>query len=196
MQAERAADPALDHDAPLAEVFEDQLRCADLVILNKTDLLDAETLAEVRGGITESVDARGEGGSRRSTRRSIPGFSLALGRRSKTISRRGHPTTTPKTANTTTTISTPLSSPSISIAVPEALEARLEAAIRQHDILRVKGFVDVSGKDMRHVVQCVGSRVDRYYDRPWGADEARQGRLVVIGQKGLDEAAIRRALAG
>src|SRR5215471_1838957 len=35
---QRAADPALAHDNPLEEVFADQLACADLVILNKTDL--------------------------------------------------------------------------------------------------------------------------------------------------------------
>ena len=38
--AQRGADPAIDHDNPLEEVFADQLACADLVILNKTDLLD------------------------------------------------------------------------------------------------------------------------------------------------------------
>src|SRR5215469_5061313 len=46
--AQRAADPSLDHDNPLEEVFGDQLACADLVILNKRDLLDAAGLAEVR----------------------------------------------------------------------------------------------------------------------------------------------------
>src|SRR6516164_8415831 len=34
---QRAADPALAHDNPLEEVFTDQLACADLVVLNKTD---------------------------------------------------------------------------------------------------------------------------------------------------------------
>ncbi len=36
---QRGADPAIDHDNPLDEVFSDQLACADLVILNKTDLV-------------------------------------------------------------------------------------------------------------------------------------------------------------
>ena len=31
------------------------------------------------------------------------------------------------------------------------------------------------GKPMRHVVQAVGERVDRYYDRPWRPDEGRAG---------------------
>ncbi len=57
--------------------------------------------------------------------------------------------------------------------------------IETHDILRLKGFLAVAGKEMRHVVQAVGARISGYYDRPWGADEARAGRLVVIGRKGL-----------
>src|SRR5499427_1601962 len=48
---QRGADPALAHDNPLEEVFADQLACADLVILNKTDLIDAERLPALRCGI-------------------------------------------------------------------------------------------------------------------------------------------------
>ena len=80
------------------------------------------------------------------------------------------------------------------LADPEPLTARLRAAIRGHDILRVKGFLAVDGKPMRHVVQAVGERVDRYYDRPWRAGEAGPGELVVIGLKGLDRAAIADAI--
>ena len=47
VQRAREADEALDHDAPLEEVFEDQLLCADMVLLNKCDLLDSERLESV-----------------------------------------------------------------------------------------------------------------------------------------------------
>src|SRR3954447_21864128 len=39
---QRSADSALDHDNPIEEVFEDQIACADLIVLNKRDLLDAD----------------------------------------------------------------------------------------------------------------------------------------------------------
>ena len=65
-----------------------------------------------------------------------------------------------------------------------------------HDILRIKGFVNVLGKPMRHVVQAVGPRIDRYFDRPWGDGETRQSQLVVIGLTGMDRAAIERGLRG
>jgi cobalamin biosynthesis protein CobW len=47
---------------------------------------------------------------------------------------------------------------------------------------------------MRLLVQSVGARLQHSFDRPWRADEPRQGRLVVIGEKGLDAAAIKMHL--
>jgi cobalamin biosynthesis protein CobW len=38
--------------------------------------------------------------------------------------------------------------------------------------------------------------VERYYDRPWRSDEGQRGSLVVIGQRGLDQRAIRAAILG
>jgi len=52
---QRAADRSIDHDNPLEEVFEDQLLCADLVILNKTDLIAAADLARVSAEIAAAV---------------------------------------------------------------------------------------------------------------------------------------------
>ncbi len=82
------------------------------------------------------------------------------------------------------------------VADGAAFLARLRAAISAHDVLRVKGFLDVPGRDRRQVVQAVGDRVQHYFDRPWQAGEARATRLVVIGEKGLDRAAIAAALGG
>lgn len=66
----------------------------------------------------------------------------------------------------------------------------LSALIATHDVLRVKGMVAVAGKPMRLVVQAVGPRIQHFFDRPWQPQEARRTQLVVIGQKGLDRAAI------
>ena len=66
--------------------------------------------------------------------------------------------------------------------------------IAGHDILRLKGFLAVAGKPTRQVVQAVGARMERYFDRPWRDGEAKQGRVVVIGQKGLNRAVIAKAL--
>jgi cobalamin biosynthesis protein CobW len=81
------------------------------------------------------------------------------------------------------------------IADPATLAARVGGLADKFDVLRVKGFAAVAGKPRRLLVQAVGARVNHQYDRPWGATEAREGRLVVIGLKGLDRAAVTRALA-
>ena len=81
------------------------------------------------------------------------------------------------------------------VAEPDAFLRRLADVAATHDVLRIKGFVAVDGKPMRLLVQGVGARFEKRFDRPWAANEERQGRLVVIGEKGLDAAAIRAAIA-
>src|SRR4029077_17196429 len=56
---QRLTDPAIDHDNPLEEVFGDQLACADLVILNKTDLVPPVRLAALRRAIPAGLRPRG-----------------------------------------------------------------------------------------------------------------------------------------
>ena len=79
---------------------------------------------------------------------------------------------------------------------PDALVDRIAAAVDAHDVLRVKGFVEVAGKPLRLLVQAVGNRIQHQFERPWRAGETRQGRLVVIGERGLDAAAIQSLIAG
>ena len=79
------------------------------------------------------------------------------------------------------------------IADTTAFAERMAGAIRGHGILRPKGFAAVAGKPMRLVVQAVGPRIETWFDRPFGSDP-RETRLVVIGEAGLDRAAITAAL--
>ena len=191
--AQRAADPALDHDSPLEEVFEDQIMCADLVILNKSDLVDAESLARVR----DEVKARlGRAVKVVSTRYAAVDAQVLLGlgaaAEDDLESRPSHHDAIDGEHDHDDFDSFVVSLGPV--ADPEALHRRIALAVEAHDILRIKGFVDVPGKEMRHVVQAVGARIQRYYDRPWRDGEARLSRLVVIGEKGLDRAAVAAAL--
>ena len=81
------------------------------------------------------------------------------------------------------------------IADPAAFAQQVAQVIRAHDILRLKGFAAVAGKPLRLTLQAVGPRIDTYFDRPLDPGEPRETRLVVIGQAGLDRAAIAAALA-
>src|SRR2546430_7017639 len=55
LAAQRAADNAPVHDDPIEEVFEDQIACADLVVLNKRDLLDAAGLDSAVAAIARAL---------------------------------------------------------------------------------------------------------------------------------------------
>jgi cobalamin biosynthesis protein CobW len=195
VQAERVADPAVIHEQPLKELFEDQLACADMIVLNKIDQLDAQLLGQVSAELDERL---------RPETKVVPAVRGALDPRvvlgidgavEGTIDGRwshhddeegehGHDEFVSFTAELAP------------VADPAALERRIRAVAAKHDVLRIKGFLYVPGKAMRQVVQCVGARLERYFDRPWRPDEPPASRLVVIGQKGLDTAAVRLALQG
>ena len=194
LAAQRAADAALDHDSPLEEVFEDQLSCADLVVINKADLLEGEAMS----GVARDVSARlrPEVKLVRAAHGAIDaGVLLGLGAAAEDdlAARPSHHDGQDDHDHDD------FESFAVSLGelmAPEDLLARLAPVIAAHDILRVKGFAAIAGKAMRLVVQGVGGRVQHYYDRDWGEDEARDTRLVVIGQTGLDRAAIAAALSG
>jgi cobalamin biosynthesis protein CobW len=192
LAAQRAADPALDHDNPLDEVFTDQLACADLVVLNKTDLIDEAALAaaaaEIRARLRPAVKllpAR-QGG--------VPPailLGLAAAAEEDIANRPSHHDNEEGHDHDDFESFVVARGP---VADPQGFLERLRPVIAAHDILRLKGFVDVPGRDFRQVVQGVGDRLQQYFDRPWRQGEARATRLVVIGRKGLDRSAIAAAL--
>jgi cobalamin biosynthesis protein CobW len=192
VQDQRQADEMLDHESPLEEVFEDQLLCADMVLLNKTDLLDAAGIDGVRILVAEDTGPAVK--MVHTTHGAIdPAVLLGIGAavEDDIEGRRSHHDGEDDHDHDD------FESFTISlgdIVDPTVLEERIKAAVIEHDILRVKGFAHVPGKDMRHVVQGVGPRLQRYYDRPWHADERRCTELVIIGETGMDRDAITRVL--
>ena len=202
---QRKADEELDHETPLSELFEDQIACADMIVVNKTDLIGqdaAEALMarlgrEARGGVRAIASKMGV----------APLdvlLGLNVGAEDDLASREAHHHhhhddeddhdhhhhDHDHDAFESFVVTLP------EVADPKALEAKARAAIDAHDILRLKGFAAVAGKPMRLAVQAVGPRIESYFDRPFQPGEARQTRLVVIGEAGLDRAAIEAALAG
>ena len=190
--AQRAADPSVEHDNPLEEVFEDQLLCADLIVLNKTDLVDAEARARVEAEIRATVPRAKLVAAREG--RLDAALLLGLDARAEDdLAQRPshHDGEAEHDHDDFDSFVVPVEP----VAEPDAFLRRLAEVASAHDVLRIKGFVAVPGKPMRLLVQGVGTRFEKRFDRPWAANEAREGRIVVIGEKGLDAAAIRAALA-
>jgi cobalamin biosynthesis protein CobW len=191
---QRAADPALDHESPLAELFEEQLGAADLVVINKADLLAAEDWPAVE----QRVRAELRPGVRlvRGHHAALPAavlIGLGAAAESDLDARRSHHDDGSDHEHDDF-LSFHLDVPALDGI--EHFVARLEVAIARHPILRVKGFLAVAGKPMRLVLQGVGARIQHYFDRAWRPSEPREGRLVVIGERGLDPSSVAAALAG
>ena len=194
LAAARAADPNLDHDSPLEELFEEQLGCADMVVLNKADLVDADTLVAVE----KQVDAETRPGVRivRADHGAVDIaalLGLTAAAEDDLDSRKSHIDDGEEHDHDDFDSFVVTAG---EVADVDALLATMAEVIVEHDVLRLKGMVAVAGKPSRLVVQAVGPRIQHYFDRAWKADEPRRTGLVVIGQKGLNEAAIRARLEG
>ena len=193
VDAQRLADDSIDHETPLSEVFEDQIACADIVLLTKPDLAGPEGVAKAKALIEAEAP------------RKLPIIEVAEG----TVDPRvilgleaaaeddmdarpshhdGHDDHEHDDFD------------SIVVDIPEItdpaeLVARITDLAQRQNILRVKGYAAVAGKPMRLLVQAVGARVRHQYDRPWTEAEGRRGRLVVIAEHDdIDAAAIRGIL--
>ena len=192
VEAMRREDPSIEHDNPLQELYEDQLMAADIVVLNKTDLLEAETLPELRDSIAASA---GRPLRMIATREGAVDPAVLLGLDAAAeddLAARPshHDGEDDHEHDDFESFDVALGE----IASPESFAERLSQIAALHDILRIKGFAAVAGKPMRLAVQGVGQRINHHYDRPWTAEESRETRLVVIGQTGMDRPAITAAL--
>jgi cobalamin biosynthesis protein CobW len=192
VEAQRAADPSLDHETPLSEVFEDQILCADLILLSKADLAGDAGVAAARAVIAAELN------------RPVPMLPmtegvidprvvLGLGAAAEDdlAARPSHHDGADDHEHddfASVVIDLP------EVADPEALAAAIQRLATELHILRVKGHVVVAGKPLRLLVQAVGARVRMQYDRPWGSAPRRSQLVVIAEHADIDEAAIRRVL--
>ena len=182
VDAQRAADDSLDHDTPLSEVFEDQIACADIILLTKPDLAGAKGVATAKAMIAAEaprplpVVEVSEGTI-------DPRIILGLGAAAENdlAARPSHHDGADDHEHDDFD-STVVAIPEVSNA--DDLVTRVRALARAQNILRVKGYAAVKGKPMRLLVQAVGTRVRYQFDRAWAPNEPRQGRLVVIAEHG------------
>ena len=180
VEAQRAADDSLDHETPLSEVFEDQISCADLILLTKPDLAGADGIARAKNIIAAEAP------------RPLPVVEVAEGVVDPRVilgleaaaeddmdaRPSHHDAPHDHDHEDFDSIVVELNE----VQNPETLAQRIEQLAKEQNILRVKGYAAVQDKPMRLLVQAVGSRVRTQFDRPWLPQEPRAGRLVVIGE--------------
>jgi cobalamin biosynthesis protein CobW len=217
IEAQRKADENLDHETPLSELFADQVACADMIVVNKSDLLED---GEADALVQKLSDEARDGVQVVRTSMGVLPVEILLGQgigaeddmaarheihhhhhhhdddhedhddhhdgHEDTHHHHHHDHDHDAFESFVVTRS--------EIADPAAFAQQVSQVIRDHNILRLKGFAAVSGKPMRLTLQAVGPRVDTYFDQPFGS-QPRETRLVVIGQSGLDRDAIEKALS-
>jgi cobalamin biosynthesis protein CobW len=192
LNAQRQADPNLEHETPIEELFEDQLACADLVLLTKVDQVDEaggeKAQQWLRQELSPSVKIvacqQGQVNSDL-----LLGFNAAV--EDDLENRPSHHDTEEEHDH-----DDDLNSVQFKVDEsfePKELVTRLQALVQQQEIYRVKGFVAVPNKAMRLVLQGVGDRFDYFYDRPWKANETPQTKLVLIGRS-LDAEQVKASL--
>lgn len=192
LEAQRKADPNLEHETPIEELFEDQLACADLVLLTKADQVDEATRQKVENWLKQELPAGVNvvpcyNGQVHSD--ILLGFNAAVEDNLETRPSHHDHEAEHEHDDDINSVQLILDE----AFEPKALMQRLEALFEETEIYRVKGFVHVPNKPMRLVVQGVGKHLDSFYDRAWTSDEPRQTRLVLIGRN-LDETEIKAKL--
>ena len=214
LDAQRKADPELDHETPVEELFHDQVSAANLLVVSKGDLLDraqedaiSAQLKDLTHGETPILMTHGNGAPLNAI------FGLGLEdeafARSKDYHHHHHHDHDHDDDHDDHDhdhdhhhhhdhdhghdefISTVISLPAIDDHL--AFIDQLTALAKSHGLLRAKGFLKVSGKALPLVVQAVGARVDHYYGGQLDGDE---GRLVLIGLKSIDMPTLASALGG
>jgi cobalamin biosynthesis protein CobW len=193
LEAQRQGDDSLEHETPIEELFEDQLTCADMVLLTKTDLMAGDDRETVQRWLQQQAPA----GVKvvpchhgKINPEVLLGFNAAV---EDNLDHRPSHHDHEEDHDHDDDIN------SIHLELnqsfdPESLIQRLQKLVQEQEIYRIKGFVAVPHKAMRLVLQGVGQRFDKFYDRPWQTSEAHQTRLVFIGH-GLDAETIMQAIS-
>ncbi|MDJ0511103.1 MAG: cobalamin biosynthesis protein CobW [Crocosphaera sp.] len=181
LEAQRKADPNLEHETPIEELFEDQLACADLVLLTKTDLVEATELSKIKTWLSQELRPGVKVVSCHQGNISpeiLLGFNAAVeDNLENRPSHHDHEEEHDHDDDIT----------SVQITLEQAYDPKklvqtLTQLVQEQEIYRIKGFVNVANKPMRLVLQGVGDRFDTFYDRLWRNEENRQTRLVFIGK--------------
>ena len=193
---QRSSDEKLDHETPLSELFEDQMNCADMIVVNKSDLLTEDQVDDL------VIQLKGESRDGVQVLKSEMGVlpvDIVLGQKAiaeNDVDRRHelhhhhHDDHHDHDHHDHDHHHDDFESFVVSMQEIKDITTFTQKVIKvitEHDILRLKGFVAVEGKPLRLTIQAVGPRLDSYFDKAFNVHEERETKIVVIGQKGMNQ---------
>ncbi len=173
---------------------EEQVAFADIILLNKADLVPAEELAAVEARI-RAINPTAV--IHRTERCAVP-VDAVLDRRAFDLDRilAVEPDFLGDDAHEHDQAVTSVALRELRPLDPERFSGWIRALLREHgqDILRSKGILDVKGSPNRHVFQAVHMLLEGGDGKRWEPGETRNSKLVFIGRN-LDADVLRAGLA-
>jgi cobalamin biosynthesis protein CobW len=194
LEAQRLADPSLDHATAIEELFEEQLEAADLVLVSRADSLDPAALAALQERLRPSLRP---GTPVLSMERGQidPALVLGLSRPSTDQSHgagdhdhHAHDHHGHDAHHEAHHDHTHVAMESLAINLPgvfdrERLEISLRALIASGALIRVKGRLWLPGKARPLQIQAVGPRLECWFEADDAPGSPKQDglELVVLG---------------
>ena len=187
VEAQRRADPSLDHLTALEELFAEQLEAADLVLISRADVLDPRQLQAVSEGLQPrlrpgtrvlpmargALDPRlifGEHGRREDTPAPAPAPD------NEHEHEHDHPHSHSHAALASLVVRR------TGRWERSALEQRLRAILEAEPVLRLKGRLSQAGRPLWLQIQAVGPRLETWYEGARGGGQSGDDlELVVLG---------------
>ena len=190
LEQQRADDPNIDHLTTVGELFEDQLKAADLVLISRADKLSSEELEQIKAGLVPQIRV-GTPLIPVSHGDVDPPLVLGLKNISDSQNVGNHKNDHSHVEMISGTIRLAC------ILDRASIEAILPDLIVKHQVVRLKGRIWLPGKTFPLQLQMVGSRITTWFEAApedvWRPDEGGVD-LVVIGFKDKAAEAIRSAL--
>ena len=175
---QRLADKNVSHDTPLSEVFEDQVNCADLILLTKCDNINHIDLLKSKS-IINNIKNNPKPIIEVINGKINPKILLSLQSEAENDlkSRPSHHDNEEEHDHE--------DFDSIVLNLDEIEDEKeickkIERLTEDYEILRIKGYLSIKNKPMRFLIQSVGSRVRGQYDKMWEPNEIKQSKLVFI----------------
>jgi cobalamin biosynthesis protein CobW len=193
LEAQRLADPSLDHSSAIEALFSEQLECADLVLVSRADRISATQFDQVQDRLRTGIRP---GTAVLPMVRGGVAPELVLGLASPVHDQHDHDDHPHGHDHHD---HTHVAMESLVVRLEgdlqrQPLEAALLRLIREHHLVRVKGRLWLAGKARPLEVQAVGPRLESWFASGGEAAGRQPGlELVLLGFQ-LQHGALRDAL--